>query len=85
MYFYSGQILNVTELPAVASTSLPIPSANSNSNSNCNQSTLSSANTIIPDIQVTPSTTPTIEMHIAQLVPPNINYLEVYCGIAFSF
>ncbi|VDK86164.1 unnamed protein product [Litomosoides sigmodontis] len=71
-----GQVLNVTELPAVASTSLPIPSSNSSSSSNCNKSTLSNANTIIPDIQVTPTTTPAIEMHIAQLVPPNINYLE---------
>ncbi|VDK64556.1 unnamed protein product [Onchocerca ochengi] len=74
-----GQLLNVTELPSVASTSLPIPSANSNSNSSCNKNTLNNINTFIPDIQVTSTATPTIEMHIAQFVPPNINYLE---GIA---
>ncbi|EJW81788.1 hypothetical protein WUBG_07304 [Wuchereria bancrofti] len=74
-----GQIMNVTELPSVASTSLPIPSANTSSNNSCNKSTLSNTNTVIPDIQVTSTATPTIEMHIAQFVPPNINYLE---GIA---
>ncbi|KAM3721331.1 SVP1-like protein [Dirofilaria immitis] len=71
-----GQMLNVTELPTVASTSLPIPSANTNRNNSCNKNSLNNTDTVIPDIQTTPTAAPTIEMHMAQFVPPNINYLE---------
>ncbi|VDN08271.1 unnamed protein product [Thelazia callipaeda] len=71
-----GQILNAADLPAVASTSLPTPTANSGSSSGCNKSAVCSTSNIIPDIQVTQTPAPTIEMHFAQFVPSGINYLE---------